>query len=111
MLSEKACKVIVDEDPPSAWFGRRDKAALGAAAHFLRMHLEKVGSLSERERVHGRGGQTGIGSPQCQSVYMGGLTWSDESARRIVAIPGCQGRSGWWVRWKSRHRQVGMDDA
>jgi hypothetical protein len=53
VASEKRRKVIVDEDPASAGFARGDQAALGAAAHFLRMHFEKACGLLECQCIHG----------------------------------------------------------
>jgi hypothetical protein len=45
-------KIVVDEHPPPPRFASRDQAALGAATHLFRVHLQKAGGLIEGEGVH-----------------------------------------------------------
>jgi hypothetical protein len=47
-------KIVIDEDPPSARFTRRDQPAFGPATHLLGVHLQKACGFIERERVHER---------------------------------------------------------
>jgi hypothetical protein len=54
LAPEERGKIVVDEDPSPARFGRRDQAALGPAAHLFGVHLQKAGGLIEGERVHGQ---------------------------------------------------------
>lgn len=46
-------EVVLDEHPSPADLGAGDGALLHAAPHFLRMDLEEIGGLEERERLQG----------------------------------------------------------
>src|ERR1039457_1122473 len=45
-------KVVINKNPCFTGLRAWQQAQLGAAAHFLRMHVEKCGSLCQVERVH-----------------------------------------------------------
>lgn len=45
-------KVVIDKNPCFARLRAGQQTQLGAAAHFLRVHVEKCGGLCQVERVH-----------------------------------------------------------
>jgi hypothetical protein len=53
-VSQEGGKVVVNEYPSPTGLACRQCAALGAAAHFLRMHLQEGRGFSERQRLHDR---------------------------------------------------------
>jgi hypothetical protein len=56
LASQEVSKIVVDEDPAAARLASWKRAALGAAAHLLGVHLEKGRCFGERQRLHGRDG-------------------------------------------------------
>jgi hypothetical protein len=55
-VTKEGGKVVIDEHPSASWLASWKRAALGAAAHLLGVHLEKGRCFGERQRLHGREG-------------------------------------------------------
>jgi hypothetical protein len=55
-VTKEGGKVVVDENPSTPGLAGWKHAALGTAAHLLRVHLEEGGGFTERQCLHGREG-------------------------------------------------------
>jgi hypothetical protein len=53
-VAKEGGKVLVDEHPSTSGFARWKRAAFGAAAHLLGVHLEEGRGFGERQGLHGR---------------------------------------------------------